>query len=204
MQPSLISFLLLLGSLGGLGWLVWRAGQRVRTLHEPATEVGSPADGRALAEEQAALTAALGELQASEALGHLEGGDEAAIAAALAAPLQELQVREEQARQAECRRRRVLDELARRVGDLTPAAPAVVPAPVAAAASGQRPRSGGGKSAGAGMEKKSSCPGCGRDLRPADRFCQGCGRPVAESCPGCGSPLASTARFCKRCGHRVR
>jgi hypothetical protein len=62
----------------------------------------------------------------------------------------------------------------------------------------------------------TSCPNCGKPLRPGARFCGNCGHtivasPAAQSgappaspatitCPQCGKPMRVGARFCSNCG----
>lgn len=57
------------------------------------------------------------------------------------------------------------------------------------------------------------CDNCGKELRPGQKFCSGCGKPVAQMaaptlepeqkpriCANCGTPLPDGARFCFECG----
>lgn len=58
-----------------------------------------------------------------------------------------------------------------------------------------------------------TCPSCGADGGPADRFCSRCGAPMKEptsqappaksTCPACAATLATGHRFCSRCGTPV-
>lgn len=55
-----------------------------------------------------------------------------------------------------------------------------------------------------------TCPSCGADGGPADKFCSKCGgamatprAPAAARCAGCAGPLADGDRFCARCGRSV-
>jgi hypothetical protein len=54
-----------------------------------------------------------------------------------------------------------------------------------------------------------TCPSCGNDGGPADKFCGRCGAPMKNpvhvtparsTCPGCAAVLAPGDRFCSRCG----
>lgn len=54
-----------------------------------------------------------------------------------------------------------------------------------------------------------TCPSCGADGGPADKFCGRCGAPMKDpvqvtparsTCPGCAAVLAPGDRFCSRCG----
>ena len=52
-----------------------------------------------------------------------------------------------------------------------------------------------------------TCPACGTDGGPADKFCKRCGAPmkteptaVPSNCSGCGTKLTGSERFCPRCG----
>ena len=55
------------------------------------------------------------------------------------------------------------------------------------------------------------CDSCGKELRPGQRFCSGCGKPVAQMaipvqepkpriCTNCGTELPEGAKFCFECG----
>lgn len=48
-----------------------------------------------------------------------------------------------------------------------------------------------------------TCPECGRERAPEDRFCAGCGASLAQLCPDCGAPFDEGDRFCARCGARL-
>jgi hypothetical protein len=50
-----------------------------------------------------------------------------------------------------------------------------------------------------------TCPSCGADGAPADKFCSKCGEameraPAAPRCTGCDRPLSAGGRFCPHCG----
>ena len=62
----------------------------------------------------------------------------------------------------------------------------------------------------------TSCPNCGKPLRPGARFCGNCGHtipatpaaqvgvppagPATIACPQCGKPVRVGAKFCSNCG----
>lgn len=48
-----------------------------------------------------------------------------------------------------------------------------------------------------------TCPVCGGDVAPGDRFCRSCGSPLAAACRGCGAPLTPGTAFCAECGTPV-
>ncbi len=66
----------------------------------------------------------------------------------------------------------------------------------------------------------TSCPNCGKPLRPGARFCGNCGHtipatPVAQTgaqpaspttiaCPQCGKPVRAGAKFCSNCGNLLQ
>ena len=45
-----------------------------------------------------------------------------------------------------------------------------------------------------------SCPSCGSETRPGQKFCAECGSPLARSCPSCGAPYEEGQKFCAECG----
>lgn len=65
------------------------------------------------------------------------------------------------------------------------------------------------------------CPGCGAPLKPTNRFCRSCGRPVAHAearsaltqpapennparvCPKCGGEVRPGVKFCRNCGQKL-
>jgi len=72
----------------------------------------------------------------------------------------------------------------------------------------------------------TTCPSCGKPIRPGTKFCGNCGRtitastpkraaispsdreytdsqPPVSSCPHCGKPLRTSARFCNNCGKSI-
>lgn len=68
----------------------------------------------------------------------------------------------------------------------------------------------------------TTCPNCGKQLRPGARFCGSCGAtlpagssgkgqgapapaPAADTlpCPNCGKPVRKGAKFCSQCGHTI-
>ena len=61
-----------------------------------------------------------------------------------------------------------------------------------------------------------TCPACGKEALPGDRFCTKCGTPIKPvqpeaapararpACVNCGSALTANDVFCSRCGTRVR
>lgn len=55
-----------------------------------------------------------------------------------------------------------------------------------------------------------TCPNCGADGGPMDKFCSRCGAamktpeaPGKKTCPTCSAVLGSSDRFCSRCGSTV-
>lgn len=62
----------------------------------------------------------------------------------------------------------------------------------------------------------TTCPNCGKPLRPGARFCGSCGATIStlsadsnanllsdpdlQACPRCGKPVRTGAKFCSRCG----
>jgi hypothetical protein len=48
----------------------------------------------------------------------------------------------------------------------------------------------------------STCPSCGRAIRPGDAFCSGCGRAIPQeaTCSQCGYAYQPDDAFCARCG----
>lgn len=53
---------------------------------------------------------------------------------------------------------------------------------------------------------QSTCPKCGKGIKPDDRFCQHCGQslsqPPSKFCSDCGTPRKPGAKFCGGCGKR--
>jgi predicted nucleic acid-binding Zn ribbon protein len=67
----------------------------------------------------------------------------------------------------------------------------------------------------------TTCPNCGKPLRPGAKFCGNCGatlptapppkpaaaapapQPVSSVCPHCGKPIRPGARFCSSCGKTI-
>jgi hypothetical protein len=45
-----------------------------------------------------------------------------------------------------------------------------------------------------------TCPTCGGDLGPEDRFCSHCGGPAQLHCPKCNTRAAADDHFCRACG----
>src|SRR6188508_453657 len=45
-----------------------------------------------------------------------------------------------------------------------------------------------------------SCPSCGAEYAPDDRFCSSCGASLRVTCPSCGSDQPLAAAFCSSCG----
>src|SRR6185503_3488939 len=45
-----------------------------------------------------------------------------------------------------------------------------------------------------------SCPSCGAEYAPDDRFCSSCGASLRVTCPSCGSDQSIAAAFCSACG----
>jgi class 3 adenylate cyclase/tetratricopeptide (TPR) repeat protein len=48
-----------------------------------------------------------------------------------------------------------------------------------------------------------SCPRCGSEARPGQKFCAECGFALARACPNCGTPYEGSPKFCAECGHRL-
>ncbi len=48
-----------------------------------------------------------------------------------------------------------------------------------------------------------SCPGCGAETRPNQKFCAECGEALSRACPSCGTPYDGTPKFCAECGTRL-
>ena len=47
------------------------------------------------------------------------------------------------------------------------------------------------------------CQACGNENREGAKFCRGCGASFSSSCPKCGANLSPEDRFCDSCGHRL-
>ncbi|HSG13966.1 MAG TPA: adenylate/guanylate cyclase domain-containing protein, partial [Gaiellaceae bacterium] len=45
-----------------------------------------------------------------------------------------------------------------------------------------------------------TCPSCGSETRPGQKFCAECGTPLALACPSCGAPHEPGNKFCAECG----
>ena len=45
-----------------------------------------------------------------------------------------------------------------------------------------------------------TCPNCGAETRPGQRFCAECGTRLERACTNCGAALPAAARFCSECG----
>lgn len=46
----------------------------------------------------------------------------------------------------------------------------------------------------------NSCPSCGGEVAPGQRFCGACGASLPAGCPRCGASAPSGQRFCANCG----
>jgi class 3 adenylate cyclase/tetratricopeptide (TPR) repeat protein len=45
-----------------------------------------------------------------------------------------------------------------------------------------------------------TCPSCGSETRPGQKFCAECGTPLSLACPSCGAPHEPGQKFCAECG----
>jgi len=45
-----------------------------------------------------------------------------------------------------------------------------------------------------------TCPSCGAEARPGQKFCAECGAVLTQSCPSCGTSYESGQKFCAECG----
>jgi len=50
---------------------------------------------------------------------------------------------------------------------------------------------------------KASCPACGGEVGPRQRFCGACGSPVLRACPACGHENPPGFHFCGECGAKL-
>lgn len=49
----------------------------------------------------------------------------------------------------------------------------------------------------------AACPHCGATVRPDDRFCPRCGKPLQLRCPKCDAPAQAGDQFCAKCGTQL-
>jgi len=45
-----------------------------------------------------------------------------------------------------------------------------------------------------------TCPRCGSEVRPGQKFCAECGLALSAECPNCGTPYEGSPKFCAECG----
>ena len=45
-----------------------------------------------------------------------------------------------------------------------------------------------------------TCPSCGHEVAPGQKFCAECGTALAGHCPACGAENAPGSKFCSECG----
>jgi len=52
-------------------------------------------------------------------------------------------------------------------------------------------------------EPKVTCPKCGCQIMPGQKFCGGCGSSLVSYCATCGTAITDPSRFCGNCGARL-
>jgi len=53
------------------------------------------------------------------------------------------------------------------------------------------------------VQQSVTCPKCGYQIAPGQRFCEGCGSTLESYCARCGAAITSPSRFCGNCGARL-
>jgi hypothetical protein len=54
-----------------------------------------------------------------------------------------------------------------------------------------------------GQQQSLTCPKCGWEVVPNQRFCGACGSSLMSCCPTCGAAVPATSKFCANCGARL-
>jgi hypothetical protein len=53
------------------------------------------------------------------------------------------------------------------------------------------------------VQQKVTCPKCGGEIVPGQRFCGGCGSSLESYCARCGVAITAPSKFCGNCGARL-
>ncbi len=53
------------------------------------------------------------------------------------------------------------------------------------------------------VQQSVTCPKCGCQVAPGQRFCGGCGSTLESYCARCGAAITAPSMFCSNCGARL-